>query len=270
VALGAGGIFVFLTMQFFARPMKVFLSFLGSDFSTREQVMIAWVGPRGIVAAAVTAVFALKLNDMNIEQAELLVPLAFSIIIGTVVFQSLTARPVAKLLKVAQPDTPGVLIIGANKFSILVAEALQNAGVESIICGKNWDVMLGLSNHHEYNISQVSRFRDEFGARQIFTLPAKQDPDRKHKHLASEQTTGQVLFDFEQNFSELKRAVNDGAKIHMTDITQEYDYKQWLADNPEALMLFTIGEKGVIKFKTADKSLRLSAGMTLLYLSPNK
>jgi len=125
-ALGIGGVFVFLSMQFIARPAKVFLSFIGSDFTTKERAMVAWIGPRGIVAAAVTAVFALKLNEMNIAQAELLVPLAFSIIIGTVVFQSLTARPVAKLLGVAQPDTPGVLIVGANVFSIAVAHIMSH------------------------------------------------------------------------------------------------------------------------------------------------
>ena len=298
-ALGIGGVFVFLSMQLIARPAKVFLSFIGSDFTTKERAMVAWIGPRGIVAAAVTAVFALKLNEMNIAQAELLVPLAFSIIIGTVVFQSLTARPVAKLLGVAQPDTPGVLIVGANVFSIAVAQALQKAGVESIICGKNWDnlrparlaglktyygnpssdhanlnlniapygLMLGLSNHHEYNVSQVARFRDEFGARQVFTLAASQDPDRNHKHLASQQTTGQILFGFEHNFSKLKNLVNNGSVIKMTELTEEYSVELWRNDNPDALKLFSINKKGEINFKTAEGPLKPKAGTTLFYLN---
>ena len=297
--LGFGALFLFLVMQFIARPIKVALSFLGSDFSYRERAMIAWIGPRGIVAAAVTAVFALKLSELGFEQADLLVPLAFSIIIGTVVFQSLTARPVAKLLKVAQPNTPGVLIVGSNVFSIIVAQALKKAGVEAVICGKNWDnlrparlaglktyygnpssdhanlnlnlapygIMLGLSNHHEYNISQVARFRDEFGSRQVFTLPATQDPDRNHKHLANEQTTGQILFGFEQNFSKLRRAVNDGTSVGMTEITEEYGFKEWRADNPEALKLFTISKGGDINFKTAESTLRLTPGTTLFYFA---
>lgn len=297
-ALGFGGVLVFLSMQFIARPVKVFLSFLGSDFTFRERAMIAWIGPRGIVAAAVSAVFTLKLDEMGIANSELLVPLAFSIIIGTVVFQSLTARPVAKLLKVAQPDTPGVLIVGSNIFSITVAEALKKAGVETIVCGKNWDslrparlaglktyygnpssdhaslnlnlapygVMLGLSNHHEYNISQVARFRDEFGIRQVFCLPATQDPDRNHKHLASEHVTGQILFGFEQNFSKLRRAINDGYSIGMTEITEAYDFVKWREDNPDALKLFSINKSGEINFKTADTPLNPSDGTTLFYL----
>ena len=296
--LGLGAVFVFLVMQFIARPIKVALSFIGSDFTYRERAMVAWIGPRGIVAAAVTAVFALKLSELGFEQADLLVPLAFSIIIGTVVFQSLTARPVAKLLKVAQPNTPGVLIVGANVFSLTVAEALRKAGVETIVCGKNWDnlrparlaglktyygnpssdhaslnlnlapygIMLGLSNHHEYNISQVARFRDEFGSRQVFTLPATQDPDRHHKHLASEQTTGQILFGLEQNFSKLRKDINNGASIGMTEITEEYGFDQWRSDNPDALKLFTIDKGGDISFKTADSALKPIDGTTLVYL----
>lgn len=295
--LGFGAVFVFLVMQFIARPIKVALSFIGSDFTFRERAMIAWIGPRGIVAAAVTAVFALKLSELGFEQADLLVPLAFSIIIGTVVFQSLTARPIAKLLDVAQPNTPGVVIVGSNVFSITVAEALKKAGVETIICGKNWDnlrparlaglktyygnpssdhaslnlnlapygIMLGLSNHHEYNISQVARFRDEFGSRQVFTLPATHDPDRNHKHLASEQTTGQILFGFEENFSKLRRAVNDGNTIRMTEITEEYSLEQWKKDNPASLKLFTINKNGDIQFKTAESPLKPTAGTTLFY-----
>ena len=130
--------------------------------------------------------------------------------------------------------------------------------------------MLGLSNHHEYNISQVARFRDEFGSRQVFTLPATQDLDRHHKHLASEQTTGQILFGLEQNFSKLRRDINNGASIGMTEIPEEYDFDQWRSDNPDALKLFTIDKGGDISFKTADSALKPSTGTTLLYLVPPK
>jgi len=302
VALGFGAVLVFLSMQFIARPAKVFLSFIGSDFTTKERLMVAWIGPRGIVAAAVTAVFALKLSDLGVPQSELLVPLAFSIIIGTVVFQSLTSRPVAKLLKVAQPDTPGVVIIGANVFSIKVAEALKKAGVESILCGKNWDnlrsarlaglntyygnpssdhaalnlnlapygIMMGLSNHHEYNVSQVARFRDEFGGRQVYILPARKDSDRNHKHLANEQVTGQILFGDDKSFSELKRMVNDDWNVRMTEITEEYSSTLWREDNPQAVSLFSISKKGEIALKTADHKLNPTLGMTLFYLAPPK
>lgn len=69
--------------------------FFGSSFSFKEKLILSWIGSRGIVAAAVSAVFALRLEQLGIEQAELMVPLAFCIIIGTVIMQRTTARPLA-------------------------------------------------------------------------------------------------------------------------------------------------------------------------------
>ncbi|MFT4997821.1 MAG: NhaP-type Na+/H+ or K+/H+ antiporter, partial [Flavobacteriales bacterium] len=60
ITLGWGALGVLLVMQFIARPVKVFLSTINSTLSRNERLLLAWVGPRGIVAAAITAVFALK------------------------------------------------------------------------------------------------------------------------------------------------------------------------------------------------------------------
>ena len=54
-ALGIGALFVFLLIQFVIRPFKVFVSTVGSDLTWQEKTLISWIGPRGIVAAAVTA-----------------------------------------------------------------------------------------------------------------------------------------------------------------------------------------------------------------------
>ena len=86
--LGWPALGLFLFIQLFARPIKVVLSTLGSGLSWQEKFMISWIGPRGIVAAAVTALFALRLQENGVENAELLVPLAFTIIIGTVVHKA--------------------------------------------------------------------------------------------------------------------------------------------------------------------------------------
>ncbi|MDP1137029.1 sodium:proton antiporter, partial [Klebsiella pneumoniae] len=72
-----------------------------------ERGLIAWIGPRGIVAAAVSALFALKLEQAGYEDAGLISALTFAVIIGTVVFQSATARLVVKLLKVTEPEPRG-------------------------------------------------------------------------------------------------------------------------------------------------------------------
>ncbi len=122
LVLGWTSFLILGIVMFVARPIAVFASTIGSDLTANERTMIAWIGPRGIVAAAVSAVFAIRLEEAGVAGADLLVPLTFLIIIGTVVFQSATSKPLAKWLKVAEPDPNGVLIIGAGN----VAEQLEN------------------------------------------------------------------------------------------------------------------------------------------------
>lgn len=301
-SLGWAALLLLVVMQFIARPLKVALSFIKSDFSWREKAMVAWIGPRGIVAAAVSAVFALRLEELGVDGADKLVPLAFLIIIGTVVFQSLTARPVARMLKVAMPKTHGVLIVGANPLSISIAEALKRAKVDSVICDSNWEslrmarisgldtyygnpssehavmhlnmspfgYMLGLSNHFEYNVTQANSFREEFGARNVFTLPPNQSSERFKRHIASSHNSGRILFGEETTFKSLRKRLSGGAEIKVTELSDAYSYTQWEADNPTAMMLFAIKSNGDITFNTLDQPLVANSGSKLFYLSKLK
>ena len=119
---------VFAVMQFVARPLKVAVSTQGSSLDWRERLLLGWIAPRGIVAAAMAALFALRLQQEGWNQAPLLVPLTFFVIIGTVVLQSTTAGSLARWLKVADPDPRGFLIIGANPVAQAIAQALKETG----------------------------------------------------------------------------------------------------------------------------------------------
>ena len=62
------------------RPLAVALCTLGSEFNWRERAFLAWVAPRGIVAAAVSSVFALELSEAGFVDAQLLVAITFLVI----------------------------------------------------------------------------------------------------------------------------------------------------------------------------------------------
>jgi NhaP-type Na+/H+ or K+/H+ antiporter len=113
-----------LILQFVARPAKIMVSTLGLDMTWAERGFLAWIAPRGIVAAAISALFADQLVAIGYPEAALLVPLTFFMIIGTVVLQSATARPLARWLGVAEPSPRGFLIVGANAFSRALAHEL--------------------------------------------------------------------------------------------------------------------------------------------------
>ncbi|MGB8378191.1 MAG: sodium:proton antiporter, partial [Rhodanobacteraceae bacterium] len=115
------GFAVYLAAQLVIRPLSVAVAALGSSLEWRERALVAWIAPRGIVAAAVSALFALKLQELGVPGAERLVPLVFILIIATVIVQSATSRSLAKLLGVAAPDPDGVLVFGANIVARTVA-----------------------------------------------------------------------------------------------------------------------------------------------------
>lgn len=302
ISLGWTALLLLAVMQFIVRPLKVTLSFIGSDFSWREQALVAWIGPRGIVAAAISAVFALRLEELGVEGADQLVPLAFLIIIGTVVFQSLTSRTVARMLGVAMPETHGVLIVGANRFSMAVAQALNKNGIESIICDTSWDklsparisglntyygnpssdhaakhlntslygYMLGLSSHFEYNVTQANSFKDEFGGRNVLVLSPNQSSQRFERHVTSAQNSGRILFSEDVPFHQLKNQMNIQASIKVTDLSAEYGYQEWREDNENSLALFALLDNGNLTFNTAEEPLSLDKGGKLFYLKrPN-
>ena len=102
-------------------------------------MLIAWIGPRGIVCAAVAAIFALRLEQEGAPGANLLVPLAFLVIIGTVVLQSLTAKPIAAWLKVRDPAPAGYLIIGGGRVARMIAQTLATQDVRVVIADSDWD-----------------------------------------------------------------------------------------------------------------------------------
>jgi NhaP-type Na+/H+ or K+/H+ antiporter len=68
--LGWGSMVVLLVIMFVARPISVFISSLGTNLNWQDIALLSWIAPRGIVAAAISALFALKLKALNYAQVE--------------------------------------------------------------------------------------------------------------------------------------------------------------------------------------------------------
>ncbi len=124
VALGWGAFGVVAILIWVARPLAVSLSTIGSEFSARQRMFIAWICPRGIVAAAVAALFRIKLDDAGMPGGDALEALAFVMIALPIAVQGFTVGPVAQWLGVAEPSVRGMLVIGADQFGRLLARLL--------------------------------------------------------------------------------------------------------------------------------------------------
>ena len=76
------------------RPLAVGLSTLGSALAMRERAFIAWMAPRGIVAAATSSTFALGLTEAGVGGgAQNLIPITFIVIVATALIYGLSGAP---------------------------------------------------------------------------------------------------------------------------------------------------------------------------------
>ncbi|MDF1738745.1 MAG: sodium:proton antiporter [Verrucomicrobiales bacterium] len=124
------------------RPASVFISTLGlKNVTFKEKVFLSMMAPRGIVAAAVSSVFALDLAAQHTEyaaEAARIVPVVYAVIVGTVAFYGLLAGFVSRRLGLATKNPQGVLFIGIKKWSIEAAAVIQEAGFRVLMMDTNY------------------------------------------------------------------------------------------------------------------------------------
>jgi NhaP-type Na+/H+ or K+/H+ antiporter len=127
-ALGWGGVQTVLFLMFIVRPINVIVSTWNSSFTWRQKAFLSWCAPRGIVAASVASLFSILLTERGVNGGESIKALVFLTITMTVFLQGLSAKLVAKLLGLNQPDISGLVVVGSNPIGILVARLFQANG----------------------------------------------------------------------------------------------------------------------------------------------
>jgi NhaP-type Na+/H+ or K+/H+ antiporter len=119
------------------RPISVFLSTSHSELKLNEKIFISWVGPRGIVAAGIASLFGIRLVMTGEPGAELITPLVFMIVLGTVLLNATTARVISKITKVYLKSSNGILMVGASNFARLIATYLKKNNRRVVLVDSN-------------------------------------------------------------------------------------------------------------------------------------
>lgn len=297
LGLGLGAIAVLLILQFVAGPLRALVSSLGSELKWPERVFLGWIFPRGIVAAAVSALFALRLEGMGYPGAENLVPMVFTIIVGTVVIQSLSGGFVARWLGIANPDPNGVLIVGANTVALGYAEALRSAGHRVLVASTSWDGiskarmaglpvfygspvssyaerhleliglgrLLALSHRPGINELACVKYRYEFGRDSVYTV--KHESESSHeKHKVSGESAGRVLFDGKKSMNDLFALFGKDFKTKTTELKDNFDYDDYREKHPDRLILFFTTAGGRVRFPVGEENIKLAVGSKITAL----
>lgn len=301
--LGWPALGVFAVIQFLVRPLSVHLCTLGSKLSLAERHLLSWIAPRGIVAAAISAFFAIKLEALGYPNAPQLVPLTFMVIIGTVLLQSATARSIAKKLRVAEPEPRGFLIVGANAVALTIAEVLNENGFRTVLADQNWSSVkeakmkglsaywgnpvsehaerhlnldnigyfLAISTNIELNALAAYYYRLEFEPNRIYSFRNLPSEDRQVEEKSEFKFGGRTLFHEEITFKDLDRRLKNGAEIKTTRLTDEFSFEQYLADQTrQRLPLFAIDDTESIHVFSPDAEFTPQAGWRILALTQDK
>jgi len=299
LALGLPALGLLAVIQFLVRPAAVLLCTLGSPLSWRERMLIGWVAPRGIVAAAVSVLFALRLEELGYADAQLLTALTFAVIIGTVLFQSATARFVARRLGVMEPETRGLVLIGANKVARTLAEALEKQEIPALLIDSNWENisearLQGLNTLHgnplssrieekleltgygqllaatpqrDLNALCCMHFQREFPTRFIFKLNTDKPAATTRRYAVSESNPGHTLGADAPSFKKLSSLFNQGAVIKTTRLSDDYPFERWLEENSGSrILLMAVTPEGRLRMFAPDVEFKPGSGWVLMAL----
>lgn len=287
---------LFLVVIFIIRPIAVFASTANSSLTRNEKLFISWMGPRGIVAAGIASLFGLKLSLKGVEYSSLIAPLVFLIVSGTVLLNATTANLVAKWLGVLQGTSNGILLVGGNKASRLIANYLKNNGRQVVIVDNNasnislaekkgitafqHDIysdaladnyelngvgyLMALTGSHNVNTFAINKYKDslgESGSYRLISTEEMKDPDKK---------PSQGLFSHTDDFINLSEVARDYPTIHeLESDTPEGLQKilNTLYESQVRIPLFLKSEDGSIQILTSEVKLEdLEGGNCIVFM----
>ncbi len=282
-----------------ARPAAVLLSTLGSSMTWREKVFLCWMAPRGIVAAAVSSVFAVMMVNAKVPQAQRMPPVVFLVIVVTVAVYGLSAAPLARRLGLASPNPQGVLFVGARPWVREAANALRAEGCPVLVADSNpaavsaarllglptyygsilgehalneidfkdYGRLLAVTPNDEVNSLACLRFIEIFGRREVYQLPFGAPTEGRREAVSLEQR-GRLLFGAGLDNAHMIDRFGETPTVKTTHLTKEFDYAAFQAlHGASVLPLFLIRAGGEVALFTADSPPTPQAGEALISLA---
>jgi len=253
-----------------------------------------------VVAVAISGFFGTKLVELGYVDGAALAPLAFAMVFATVLIQGFSVGAAAKRLGLVSTATPGVLIVGASNWTLLLSKALQDLEIPVLVADRNWTrlrrfrqqeteiyfgeilseaaehtvdlnrfgIIIAASENDSYNALICTDFGPEFGRTNVFQL-GRADDGASDPYTLPVTIGGRMLFRSGASFDELEQRTLQGWVFNRTKLTEEFgfdDYEEQRAEGSE--LLTDYGGDGKLSFTTIKERPKGRAGDTLLTFSP--
>ena len=295
------GIILFvLAMLFIVRPLSIWIATIGTDITNKERALVGWIAPRGIVALTVTGYFSNLLVAEGYKDAEMLLALTFALVIVTVLAHGFSIQPLAKKLGLAHAGKPGIIIVGANKFSVALAEFLKKEDIPALIVEYSGNhlghaVEMGIEYHQGEILYEVANYNLDLV---IYKKMLLNTPIPLYNVLVSKQFSTKMgranmclvnvlgdklkndfkelrhidiprLGDYRATYLKLIGLVNEGYKFDKTQITDTFSEKEYYENmDYRRINLFVMTKSGEIEFFTTSKHPKVSEGDYIVSLAP--
>ena len=288
-----------LALLLIIRPVAVYLSSIGSKLNWKEKLYLSWMAPRGIVAAAISSLFAIELFGEGIIGSEQMVPLVFLVIIATITVYGLSAIPLAKWLGIANTNPQGCLILGAHPLSRAIGKVLKSKGIKVLLVDSNYhniraarmeglptfqgsilseyildDIdlngigyLLAMTSNKEVNSLATIYFSRVLGSKGVYQFSVEEREEHKGKKVSTE-LRGQILFGTEYTYYYLADRFNSNKQVKSTNITEKFNYDSFLKkyDADTVIPFFIIDENKKLIIYTNENRPTPKKGQTLIGL----
>jgi hypothetical protein len=243
-------------------------------------------------------VFAFRMASEGYPGAELLLPVTFAVIFGTILSSSLAAPLLIKGLKISRINPQGVVFIGGQIWLREIAGLLHKEKIDCLMITNNKanvayarrkglkaiyaDVLDGsflddtdfsgygyavvATSDDNYNMLVALRLSKEFGSSNVFLLPVE-EAKCTDRHF-SEHLPGRTLFASDANYDRITQLYETG-KIKLETLKEDID-RDKLAEayGKESLPMFALSPSGNLVIIAAGTNPEFKQDARILALIP--
>jgi NhaP-type Na+/H+ or K+/H+ antiporter len=287
-------------MLLVVRPLTVLTSLAFSPIPWRERLFVAWIAPRGIVAVAISGLFALRLGGLGYSDGSTLVTISFGLVVATIGAHGFSAGWLARRLKLTGGARRSLLIVGSTQWSRSLCDQLRQLDVpvtltdtsrqrlrearqdgiatfhgevlsettEDHLDFGHFQALLATTDNEAYNALVCNEFAHELGRDAVYQLGGGAEAEGRHALPGS--LRGRSLFASGLGVEELEEREQAGWSFRKTRVSERFDFdalKATLPDDADLLML--VRSTGVVRFFTHASRPTPEPGDVVLSYAPS-
>ncbi|MAS87273.1 MAG: hypothetical protein CMH30_04765 [Micavibrio sp.] len=278
-------------LLFIIRPITILICSIGTQMTRNEIVLTGLIAPRGVVCAAMAGVVGPLLSDAGFIDGAKILPIAFAVVVISVVLHSLMIKPLAKNLQLTTSETNGVIIAGAYPWSIQLAEILKSRNVPVMLVDNNWtalgkarladipvfygellseeteltlefnkyNIVLAFTPNPAYNALVCEKFGYEFGMERVFRI-SPDDSDMPERRKISHTVQGLPFLTNKTTLYSLWSRFEEGWRFRTTRVGKREKEDELIIpqESDDRMLIGIISKSGVLSFYSHDPESRIT------------